>query len=60
MKIVAVLEVDEKKLAETGHSFEEEMGWAEQSGIILKEYQEIRKRSTDGLPDDVIENSFTL
>ncbi len=45
MKVIAVLEVDERKLAETGNSFEEEMGWAAQSGIILKEYKEADKAS---------------
>lgn len=41
MKVIAILEIDEGKLAGTGHSFEEEMGWTAQSGIILKEYQEM-------------------
>lgn len=45
MKIVAVLDVDEKVLAETGHSFEEEIGCASQSGIVLKEYAEADKCS---------------
>jgi hypothetical protein len=38
MRIIAVLEVDEEKLMQTGHSFEEEMGWAVPSGITLKDY----------------------
>lgn len=45
MKVIATLEIDEKKLAETDHSFEEEMNWAAQSGIFLKEYQEMDKCS---------------
>lgn len=45
MKVIAVLEIDEGKLAGTGHSFEEEMGWAAQSGILLKEYQKMDKCS---------------
>lgn len=40
MKIIAVLDIDEKKLGETGCSFEDEMGWTVKSGIYLKEYQE--------------------
>lgn len=43
MRIIAVLDVDEAKLAETGHSFEEEMGWAAQSGIILREFADMEK-----------------
>lgn len=43
MKMFAILEVDEKALEKTGHSFEEEMGWVEQSGITLKGYQEAGK-----------------
>lgn len=43
MKIIAILDVDEKKLEETGHTFEEEMGWASQSGITLKKYEDITK-----------------
>lgn len=35
MKVIAVLEVDEKLLAETGQNFEDEMMWAAQSGIRL-------------------------
>lgn len=45
MKVIAILEIDEGKLAGTGHSFEEEMNWAAQSGIFLKEYQEMDKCS---------------
>lgn len=43
MRIIAVLDVDEKKLAETGHSFEEEMGWVAQSGIALREFAKAEK-----------------
>ena len=43
MRVIAVLDVDEEELAETGHSFEEEMGWASQSGITMKEYREADK-----------------
>ena len=32
MKVVAILEVNKEKLAETGHSFDEEMGKMSQSG----------------------------
>ncbi len=45
MRVVAILEVDTEKLAETGHSFEEEMGWAVQSGITLREYKEVGEAS---------------
>lgn len=45
MRVVAILEVDKEKLAETGHSFEEEMGWAVQFGITLREYKEADKAS---------------
>lgn len=38
VRIVAVLEVDKEKLAETGGNFEDEMGWATQSGIRMVEY----------------------
>lgn len=34
MKVIATLEIDEGKLAETGHSFEKELNWAAQSGIL--------------------------
>lgn len=40
MKIVALLEVDEKTLEETGQSLAD-MGWVEQSGIRLVDYNEI-------------------
>ena len=40
MRVIAVLEVDKEKLAEFGGSFEDEMGWAAQSGIRMLEYQE--------------------
>ena len=46
MRIMAVLEVDEDKLSQTGHSFEEEMGWAVQSGITLTSYTDAEKCST--------------
>lgn len=46
MRIIAVLDVDEKKLAQTGHSFEEEIGWAVQSGITLTSYTDAEKCST--------------
>ncbi|MFG6345220.1 MAG: hypothetical protein K1W35_16220 [Lachnospiraceae bacterium] len=46
MRIIAVLDVDEKKLAKTGHSFEEEIGWAVQSGITLTSYTDAEKCST--------------
>ncbi len=39
MKVFAILEVDEKRLAETGNTFENEMQWTEESGISLVEYQ---------------------
>lgn len=44
MKIIAVLEVNKERLAETGGSFEQEMGWVEQSGIQMVEYQEYEGR----------------
>lgn len=40
VRIVAVLEVDKEKLAESGVSFEDKMGWAEQPGIRMVGYQE--------------------
>lgn len=40
MMILAVLNVDKEKLTETGHSFEDEMGWLAQSGITLSHYAE--------------------
>lgn len=40
MKIIAVLEANEERLAETSGSFEQEMGWVEQSGIQMVAYQE--------------------
>ena len=43
MKILAVLDVDEKMLDQTGHSFEEEMGWLAQSGITLRSYTDAEK-----------------
>lgn len=44
MKVVAIFEVDEKTLAETGHSFEEEMAWVEQSGIYLMDSREVNDK----------------
>lgn len=35
MKVLGIFEVDEKKLAETGHTFDEEIGRAAQYGITL-------------------------
>lgn len=46
MRIIAVLDVDEDKLAQTGHSFEEEMGWAVESGITLTSYTDVENCST--------------
>lgn len=43
--MVAILEVDKEKLAETGHCFKEEMGRVAQSGIILRECKEANKES---------------
>lgn len=40
VRIVAVLEVDKEKLAETGGNFEDEMRRAVQSGIRMVGYQE--------------------
>lgn len=40
MRVVAILEIDKEKLAESGGSFEHEMRWVEQSGIRMVEYQE--------------------
>lgn len=42
VRIVAVLEVDKEKLAKMGRNFEYEMGWTQQSGIQMVEYQEQR------------------
>ena len=42
VRIAAVLEVDKEKLAESGVSFEDKMGWAEQPGIRMVGYQEQR------------------
>jgi hypothetical protein len=43
MMILAVLNVDKEKLTETGHSFENEMGWLAQSGITLNHYAKANK-----------------
>lgn len=43
MMILAVLNVDKEKLTETGHSFEDEMGWLAQSGITLSSYTEANR-----------------
>ncbi len=40
VRIVAVLEVNKEKLAESGVSFEDKMGWAKQPGIRMVGYQE--------------------
>lgn len=45
MRVIAVLEVDEEKLAELEHTFEDEMKWVVDSGITLKEYMEADKCS---------------
>ncbi len=41
--MVAILEVDKEKLAETGHCFKEEMERMAQSGITLRYYKEADK-----------------
>lgn len=46
MKIIAVIDVDEAKLAKTGHSFKEEMERTIQSGITLTGYTDAEKCST--------------
>lgn len=46
MKILAILDVDEEKIAKSGHSFEEEMGWLAQSGITLSSYTDAKKCRT--------------
>ncbi len=43
--MIADLEVDEEKLAETGHSLEEEMGRVARFGITLKEYTKLEEIS---------------
>jgi len=43
MKILAVLDVDEGKIAKTGRSFKEEMGRLAQSGITLSSYTDADK-----------------
>ncbi len=40
VRIVAVLEVNKEKLAESGVSFEDKMGWVKQPGIRMVGYQE--------------------
>lgn len=45
MKVVALLEVDENILAESGQSFSGEMGWVAQSGIQMLDYKEISENS---------------
>ena len=47
MKIIAILNVDEEKLAETGNDFESEMGWVEESGITLERYKEIKTKNNE-------------
>lgn len=48
MKIFAILEVDEEMLAQTGHSFEDEMGWIKQSGISLIESVREKEQTGNG------------
>ena len=43
MRVVAILEVDKEKLAETGCCFEEEMKRMAHSGITLRYYKEADK-----------------
>lgn len=38
MHIIAILEVDEQELTQTGHCFEKEMEWTAPSGITVKDY----------------------
>lgn len=45
MKVVAILEVDKEKLAETGRCFKEEMERMARSGITLRYYKEAGKAS---------------
>lgn len=45
MKVLGIFEVDEKKLAETGHTFDEEMGRVAQFGITLIQSVKTTKES---------------
>lgn len=45
MKVIAVLEVDEEKLAELEHTFEDEIKMSADSGITLERYIEADKCS---------------
>lgn len=45
MRVIAILEVDEEKLAETGHNLEDEMGWLAQSGISMVSHKKIETAS---------------
>lgn len=45
MRVIAILEVDQEKLAETGHTLEDEMGWIAQSGISMVSHEEIKPSS---------------
>lgn len=45
MRVIAILEVDEEKLAETGQSLEDEMGWLAQSGISMVSHKKIETAS---------------
>lgn len=45
MRLIALVEVDEKVLKETGHSFEDEMGWVAQSGVRLLDSREISEEN---------------
>lgn len=47
MKILALLDVDEKELAKTGFSFTHEMGWVKESGITLKKYKKVKDNSEE-------------
>lgn len=46
MKVVAVFDVDEKELSETGHAFETEIGRLDQAGITLNCYADAEKCSS--------------
>lgn len=44
-KIIAMLQVDENKLEELDSDFVTEMGWVEQSGIIMGDYIDISDKN---------------
>lgn len=44
MIIKAILHVDEDKLKENNTSFEVEMGWVEDSGISLRDWEDITEQ----------------